>query len=133
MTTKAFAVLMLTMSILAASASLAQCPSSVPAEGASLPPPLPLFPPDNWWNIGGASPTATITIAAPAPAGGVSVALTTSNRTAIAVPAKVVVPAGSTSASFAVSTRSVFRQTSVTVTASYAGIKKSAVITLTRR
>ena len=62
-----------------------------------------------------------------------SVALTTSNRTAIAVPAKVVVPAGSTSASFAVSTRSVFRQTSVTVTASYAGIKKSAVITLTRR
>ncbi|HET7032166.1 MAG TPA: hypothetical protein VFJ48_03505 [Casimicrobiaceae bacterium] len=83
--------------------------------------------------IGGASPTATITLSAPAPAGGASVALTSSNRTAVAVPAKVVVPAGSTSASFPVSTRSAFRKTAVTVTASYAGIKKSAVITLTRR
>ena len=29
---------------------LAQCPASVPAAGAALPVPLPLFPADNWWN-----------------------------------------------------------------------------------
>jgi hypothetical protein len=27
-----------------------QCPSPVPLEGAPPPAPLPLFPPDNWWN-----------------------------------------------------------------------------------
>src|ERR1700740_3181639 len=26
-----------------------QCPPQVPVEGA--PPPLPIFPPDNWWNL----------------------------------------------------------------------------------
>ena len=83
--------------------------------------------------VGGTSAQATITLWAPAPSGGVNVALTSSNRSTVSVPTKVVVPAGSTSVSFAVSTRSVSRQTSVTVTASYAGIKKSAAITLTRR
>src|SRR5215468_6400339 len=28
----------------------AQCPPSVPAEGAAPPGPLPVFPADNWWN-----------------------------------------------------------------------------------
>ncbi len=31
-------------------AALAQCPAAVPAQGAVLPAPLPLFPADNWWN-----------------------------------------------------------------------------------
>jgi len=31
-------------------ASNAQCPATVPAQGAALPAPLPLFPADNWWN-----------------------------------------------------------------------------------
>ncbi|HUH92497.1 MAG TPA: hypothetical protein VL742_05045 [Casimicrobiaceae bacterium] len=30
---------------------LAQCPPSVPVEGAPPPGPLPLFPADNWWNV----------------------------------------------------------------------------------
>jgi Domain of unknown function (DUF4214)/Bacterial Ig-like domain (group 1) len=30
--------------------ALAQCPASVPSEGATLPGPLPLFPSNNWWN-----------------------------------------------------------------------------------
>ena len=30
--------------------ALAQCPSPVPAANGALPGPLPLFPPDNWWN-----------------------------------------------------------------------------------
>ena len=29
--------------------ALAQCPPSVPVEGA--PPPSPVFPADNWWNV----------------------------------------------------------------------------------
>src|SRR6516165_2143983 len=33
-----------------ASGADAQCPAVVPAEGAALPAPLPLFPADNWWN-----------------------------------------------------------------------------------
>jgi len=37
-------------SLLAASVTFAQCPASVPSEGAPPPAPLPLFPPDNWWN-----------------------------------------------------------------------------------
>lgn len=31
-------------------AAVAQCPATVPAQGAALPAPLPLFPADNWWN-----------------------------------------------------------------------------------
>jgi len=83
--------------------------------------------------VGGTSATATITLSAPATSGGASVTLTSSNRTAVTVPSKVVVAAGSTSVSFAVPTKSVLRKTAVTVTASYGGVKKSAVITLTRR
>ena len=33
-----------------APAAIAQCPATVPAANAALPGPLPLFPPDNWWN-----------------------------------------------------------------------------------
>jgi hypothetical protein len=33
-----------------ASAAWAQCPPSVPVEGAPPPAPLPVFPSDNWWN-----------------------------------------------------------------------------------
>jgi hypothetical protein len=35
---------------LAAPHTQAQCPASVPVEGAPPPQPLPLFPADNWWN-----------------------------------------------------------------------------------
>jgi len=29
----------------------AQCPATVPVQGAAVPGPLPIFPPDNWWNL----------------------------------------------------------------------------------
>ena len=29
----------------------AQCPATLPVEGAAPPGPLPVFPPDNWWNL----------------------------------------------------------------------------------
>ncbi len=31
--------------------AIAQCPAQVPVEGAPPPAPLPIFPPDNWWNL----------------------------------------------------------------------------------
>ena len=37
-------------SAVAASASFAQCPPTVPVEGGGPPGPLPIFPSDNWWN-----------------------------------------------------------------------------------
>jgi len=83
--------------------------------------------------VGGTSATATITLSAPAPEGGASVALTSSAKTAAPLPSSVVVAAGSTSASIVVTTKSVLRKTTVTITASYAGAKKTAVLTLTRR
>src|SRR5260221_3903807 len=41
----------LALGVLAAPGALAQCPASVPVQGAPPPGPLPLFPPDNWWNL----------------------------------------------------------------------------------
>jgi hypothetical protein len=41
----------LALGVLAVSHAIAQCPPSVPVEGAAVPGPLPLFPPDNWWNF----------------------------------------------------------------------------------
>jgi hypothetical protein len=38
------------LGLLAAPVALAACPPSVPVEGAAPTVPLPLFPPDNWWN-----------------------------------------------------------------------------------
>lgn len=38
------------LGLLAVPVALAQCPASVPVQGAAPTVPLPLFPPDNWWN-----------------------------------------------------------------------------------
>ncbi len=38
------------LGLFAATGAVAQCPAVVPAQGAALPAPLPLFPADNWWN-----------------------------------------------------------------------------------
>ena len=44
-------LLAIASAFLVAPASLAQCPASVPVEGAALTVPLPLFPANNWWNV----------------------------------------------------------------------------------
>ena len=41
----------LALGLAAGSTVLAQCPASVPAQGATPPGPLPLFPATNWWNL----------------------------------------------------------------------------------
>src|SRR5262249_57751464 len=56
---------------------------------------------------GGASATGVATLGAPAPAGGAIVALSLSNTANASVPATVLVPEGTTSASFTVTTRQV--------------------------
>jgi hypothetical protein len=40
----------LALDLLGAAVAFAQCPASVPVEGAAVTVPLPLFPADNWWN-----------------------------------------------------------------------------------
>jgi hypothetical protein len=75
--------------------------------------------------LAGLDVTATITLAAAAPAGGVSVALTGSHASAI-VPASASVPAGATAVTVTISTRDVAAPTRVTVTASVGSSSQQA-------
>src|SRR5467141_2605224 len=79
---------------------------------------------------GGNSSTGTVTLSGPAPAGGAQVALS-SNNGAASVPSTVPVPAGATSATFTVSTSAVAVSTTVTISAAYAGVTRSATLTVT--
>jgi hypothetical protein len=78
---------------------------------------------------GGNSATGTVTLTAPAPAGGISVALR-SAPSAIIVPATVVVPATQSSASFSISTTPVGTTTAGSIAASYEGVEKSTTVTV---
>jgi hypothetical protein len=80
--------------------------------------------------VGGNPLTGTVTLTAAAPTGGAVVTL--SGADPLSVPANVLVPAGSTVASFGVSTRAVGATMAGTVTASYGGVASSAVISVTR-
>ena len=75
------------------------------------------------------SSTGTVTLGGPAPAGGAQVMLS-SNNGAASVPSSVTVPAGSTSATFAVSTSIVLVSTSATITASYNNTSQSASLSV---
>ena len=66
---------------------------------------------------GGTASIGTVTLTAAAPPGGAEVQLTSSNWVVATVPARVIVPAGTTSADFTVSTSPVTASTSVTITA----------------
>jgi hypothetical protein len=67
----------------------------------------------------------TVYLTAPAPAGGVDVALRSSSTLAT-VPATVTVPQGQTSAQFPIVTGASMRSVKVTILASYGGVTKSA-------
>jgi hypothetical protein len=79
---------------------------------------------------GGTNATGTVFLSAPAPAGGISVTLATSNRSVASVPGIVSVPGGQTSGSFTVTTFAVGNNTSVTITAFY-DTTTSASLTVT--
>ena len=78
---------------------------------------------------GGTSINGSVILGAPAPSGGALVSLASSDLRLATVPDVVVVPEGSTSATFTVTTRGVSAQGSVIVTATY-GATKSATATL---
>jgi hypothetical protein len=71
--------------------------------------------------------TATITLSAPAPAGGASVTLISSNASVATIPAMVVIPQGATSASVTITT---LQQGTSTITATF-GTSASAVLAVT--
>jgi hypothetical protein len=80
--------------------------------------------------VGGNNSTGTVRLNAAAPTGGVSVSLTSSNTAAARVPASVTVSAGSTSATFTVTTLGVASTTTSVVTATL-GTSTNATLTVT--
>jgi probable HAF family extracellular repeat protein len=79
--------------------------------------------------LGGTNVTGTVTLTAKAPAGGTSVALTSSNTSAATVPATVTVPANATSATFTVTTLGVGAPASTVITATW-GVAKAESLTV---
>lgn len=80
---------------------------------------------------GGSPSTGVVTLTSAAAAGGVSVVLSSSNAGVASVPATVIVAAGATSASFAVLTNSSCLTAMTTISATYAGVTKTTVLTVT--
>jgi len=83
--------------------------------------------------VGGSTATGTVTLTKAAPAGGIVVNLTSSNSTRAKVPATVLIPAGALSQVFNITTTATKQKTNVRITASYAGVNKSATLTIVRR
>ena len=79
---------------------------------------------------GGAASTGQVTLSAPAGAAGAVISLSSSNTAVAGVPATVKVSAGSTSASFSVSTSAVSATAAATISATFAGVAKSAALTV---
>lgn len=80
----------------------------------------------------GQSGLGTVTLSAPAPAGGALVSLSSSNSGVVSVAASVTVSQGSTSATFAVMASSgTTNPSSVTLMASYSGVSKTVAVTVT--
>lgn len=80
--------------------------------------------------VGGESAAATVTLTMAAQAGGASVSL--SGGDPANVPTSILVPAGSMSATFMISTRVVGGTIPATITASYGGGSASAVLSVTK-
>ena len=77
---------------------------------------------------GGGTAEGLATLNGTAPARGVSTTLTSSNPAVASVPARVVIPAGATSAKFTIATTPVSSPTSVTLSANAAGLTKTAIL-----
>jgi hypothetical protein len=80
--------------------------------------------------VGGKNSTGTAKLTAAAPAGGALVSLSSSNTAIAAVPASVAIPAGATSATFAVTTTPASSTASATISGTMAGTTKSASLTV---
>ena len=82
---------------------------------------------------GGATSSGTVTLSAPAGAGGLTVTLSSSNGSVAAVPTSVTVAQGSTAAAFTVTTFTVSAVSFATITASYSGGKVTESLTVNPR
>ena len=80
--------------------------------------------------VSGNSGIGTITLPAPAGSGGVTVALSSSNPTAAHVRRDILIPQGSSSATFNVTAGSVATPTPATLTASYPGLTATFDVTI---
>ena len=78
---------------------------------------------------GGASSQGTVTLTAAAPAGGLTVALSSSSAAAT-LPASVTVAAGATGATFAIATTTVTTSTAATITATAGTLTRTAALTV---
>jgi len=81
---------------------------------------------------GGSTSAGTVNLTGPAPAGGAVITILSNRPSKATVPASVVITAGSTSASFNITTVSVKRKTIVTIIASHGGLKNSVKLILQR-
>jgi peptidoglycan/xylan/chitin deacetylase (PgdA/CDA1 family) len=81
--------------------------------------------------VGGNTSSGTVRLDGPAPSGGEVVTLSSSNASVASVPASVTVLSGNTSATFTVTTRPVSSLTSFTISARYAGVTKTTILTVT--
>jgi hypothetical protein len=80
--------------------------------------------------LGGSVSTGTVSLAAPAPAGGVAVTLSSSNSALAAVPATLSIAGGSSSGEFLVNTHVVSASTTVDILASSGGVTQASTLTL---
>lgn len=80
--------------------------------------------------VGGDPATGTVTLTSAAPPGGFGVALSSDNTAAATVPPSVSVPAGSTSATFTVSTNTVTNSQSAIIIATAGGTTVHSIITV---
>jgi len=83
--------------------------------------------------VGGTVVTATVSLTAPAPNGGATIALSSSEPQLASVPTTIVIGAGATSAIFAISTATTRKNAIATITSTYAGVTKTATLKITRR
>jgi len=80
--------------------------------------------------VGGNPSTGTVSLSGPAPAGGAQILLSSNNTNAARTPASVTVAAGATSATFTVSTGAVTATSTVTVSGTYGGVTRSALMSV---
>jgi peptidoglycan/xylan/chitin deacetylase (PgdA/CDA1 family) len=80
---------------------------------------------------GGSAPQGTVTLTGVAPSGGATITLSSSNTTYAKAPSSVTVAAGSTSATFTVTTYTTTTSRSITITAKYNSVSKTAALTVT--
>jgi len=103
--------------------------SEVQVFGASAPPDAFEVHPASV--VAGDPAQGTVTLGAAAPVGGITVSLASGLPAVASAPASVLVPAGSTSSSFAITTAAVASPTSVLLSAALPGGTKAATLTVT--